>query len=266
MAKLNPTGGALIYATFLGGDGGESGSGIVVDGSGPAYVTGHTTSAAFPVTAGAFDTSFNGSWDIFVVKLNGTGSSLVYGTLVGGLGEDFGSAIAIDVGSKAAYVTGFSGDFDFPTTAGAYDTTHNGVSDAIVFKLNPSGSALVYSTYLGGDETDRGYGIAVDSSGFAHITGITYSSGFPTTGGAFSTTFNGGVSDAFVANSTRPARPWPTTPSWEGMPTTAALALLLIAAGWPTSQVRPILSTSPPPPAPSTERSMAASAMRLLSS
>jgi len=159
-------------------------------------VTGFTASADFPTTAGAFDTSFNGTDDVFVTKLDPAGSALVYSTYLGGSAFDLGFGIAVDA-SGSAYVTGFTFSADFPTTAGAFDTSFNGTDDVFVTKLDPAGSALVYSTYLGGSAFDQGSGIAVDTSGSAYVTGFTDSADFPTTAGAFDTSVNGQV-DTFV--------------------------------------------------------------------
>ena len=121
---------------------------------------------------------------------------LAYSTYLGGIYEDHGNSIAVD-GAGNAYVTGYTGSENFPTTAGAFDTTYNGgFSDAFVTKLDASGAALVYSTYLGGSGDDGsgddyGYGIAVDGAGSAYLTGTTTSADFPTTAGAFDTTYNG---------------------------------------------------------------------------
>jgi len=141
-APLHPSTSAqgdLLYATFLGGDDREWGRVIAIDSSGAAYVMGTTWSSDFPTTPGAFDTSFNGDWDAFVVKLNGTGSALTYATFLGGGDMDTGLGIAID-SSGAAYVTGWAGAPDFPTTPGAFDTSYNGGSyDAFVAKLAVGG-------------------------------------------------------------------------------------------------------------------------------
>jgi hypothetical protein len=201
---------SLVYSTFLGGNDSDVGLGIAVDASGAAYVTGYTSSSNFPTTPGVFDTTFNEGYDVFVVKLNSSGSSLVYATFLGGGREDAGYAIAVDT-SGAAYVTGATTSSDFPTASGAYDTTWNpgyylGIcpnADAFVVKLNPSGNELEYATFLGGLGEDAGHAIAVDASGAAYVTGFTESSDFPTTPGAYDTTFKGyysGVlySDAFV--------------------------------------------------------------------
>jgi hypothetical protein len=195
VVKLNPTGSSLSYGTFIGGSSWDWGYGIAVDGGGNAYVTGYTYSSDFPTTSGAFDTSLDGD-DAFVVKLNPTGSSLSYGTFIGGSDGDRGYGIAVDVGGYA-YVTGDTYSSDFPTTAGAFDMSHNDDYDAFVVKLNPTGSSLSYGTFIGGSSGDRGYGIAVDVGGNAYVTGYTYSSDFPTTSGAFDTSYNGN-DDAFV--------------------------------------------------------------------
>ena len=192
----------LDYSTFLGGAGSDFGEGIAVR-EGRAYVTGTTTSANFPSTPGAFDRRLNGDQDAFVTKLKASGSALVYSTFVGGGDFERGSDIAVDR-TGMAYVTGRTGSANFPTTPGAVDTTYNGGEDPFVTKLNASGSALAYSTYLSGDSlatggSDSGEGIAV-REGRAYVTGITNSANFPTTPGAFDTTFNGSVGDddAFV--------------------------------------------------------------------
>jgi hypothetical protein len=188
----------LVYSTYLGGTGNDQGSGITVDSTGSAYLTGSSASINFPTTVGAFDASFNGGAnDAFVTKLNAAGTALVYSTYLGGAGNDQGIGIALD-GTGSAYVTGFTASPNFPTSVGAFDTTFNGGSnDAFVTKLNAAGTALVYSSYLGGAGNDQGIGIAVDGAGSSYLTGITFSTNFPTTGGAFDTTFNG-VDDAFV--------------------------------------------------------------------
>jgi len=198
-AAAGPQSGAsdLLYATFLGGSNSDGGRGIAIDASGAAYVTGWTNSSDFPTTAGAFDTSLNGDYDAFVVKLNAAGSALTYATFLGGNLKDEGYGIAIDA-SGAAYVTGWTVSGDFPTTAGAFDTSHNGGYDAFVVKLNAAGSALTYATFLGGSSNDLGSAIAIDASGATYVTGFTASSDFPTTAGAFDTSFNGGYDDAFV--------------------------------------------------------------------
>lgn len=209
IVKLNSTGSTLSYSTFIGGADDDRGYGIEVDGSGDIYVTGKTDddeTTDFPTTNGAYDTTHNGGADVFVVKLSpdGSGSSdLLYSTFIGGSGGDYGRAI--DVYNDDAYVTGNTYDAatDFPTTGGAYDTSNNGDSDAFLAQISPDGSGssdLEYSTFLGGNETDHGYGIAVDSSGDAYVTGQTEdgTTDFPTTSGAYDESHNGGH-DVFAA-------------------------------------------------------------------
>jgi hypothetical protein len=210
VTKLNPTGTALIYSTYLGGtpaavpaggsDPFEFGRAIAVDAAGNAYVAGQTTSANFPTTSGAFDRSLNigtfDTTDAFVTKLNAAGSGLVYSTFLGGTDIDDALAIAVDE-SGQAYVGGETGSTNFPTTAGAFDRTRDGAFDAFVVKFNAAGSALVYSTFIGGTEVDFVEDIAV-SGGNAYVGGSTRSPNFPTTAGAFDTTQNGFAFDAFV--------------------------------------------------------------------
>jgi hypothetical protein len=203
VVKLDPTGSVLEYATFLGGSIQEGGFGIVVDDSGAAYVMGVTGSSDFAMTMGAFDTTYNGGTDAFVAKLSADGSQLEYATYLGGSGDDWGSDIAVD-GSGSAYVTGFSHSSNFPTTLGAFQTTHGGganYGDAFVAKVRADGSALEYATFLGGSGDDWGVGIAVDDGGAAYVAGFTYSSDLPTTPGALDTNYNGNSlnGDAFVA-------------------------------------------------------------------
>jgi hypothetical protein len=205
VTKLNPTGSALVYSTFLGDNDIDLGFGIAVDALGHIYVTGVTRSANFPVTAGAFDTTPSITFDAFVTKLNpaGMGSAdLVYSSYLGGSGSDEGRGMALDATDGSVWVTGVTASANFPVTADAFDTTLNGTFDAFVTKLNPAGMGsadLVYSSYLGGSGDDKGFGIALDASGNAYVTGRTTSSNFPVTPGAFDETFNGGVDDAFVA-------------------------------------------------------------------
>ena len=212
VTELNPSGSALVYSTFLGGTGREQGSGIAVDATGSAYLTGFTYSGDFPVTPGAFQTTCAcnpslGLGDAFASKLNPTGSALVYSTFLGGtVGNPYsyayGTGIALN-SSGNAYVTGYTASSDFPTTPGAFQTKNLGILNAFVTEMNPAGSALVYSTYLGGSNYTTGQGIALDHSGNAYVAGDAVSTSFPTTPGAFQTSCadsNGGCSlgDVFV--------------------------------------------------------------------
>jgi len=208
VTKINSSGTALVYSTYLGGgtiiNGTEDwGEGIAVDSAGSAYVTGYTYSPDFPVTAGAFDNARAGL-DAFITKFTPGGASLVYSTFLGGAGREQGHGIAVDL-SGNAYVTGLTESFDspftaayegFPVTPGAFQM--RGSFDAFVTKLNPNGSALVYSTYLGGSAgTDRGWAIALDDAGNAYVTGDTSSINFPTAN-PIQSTYGGGLEDAFV--------------------------------------------------------------------
>lgn len=201
VAKLNATGSALLYSTYLGGNSHDEGHAVALDTAGDAYVTGLSYSPNFPTTAGSLRTTLSGLDDAFVSKLNAAGSALVYSTYLGGMWHDDGRGIVVDA-SGDVYVAGFSDSINFPTTAGAFQTKPGGGYDAFVSKLNSTASALMYSTYVGGANNDFGYGIAVDASGNAYLTGDSYSANFPTTRGAFQTTISGsgtGHDDAFVS-------------------------------------------------------------------
>jgi hypothetical protein len=202
VTKLNASGSALVYSSYLGGAFTDEGQGIAVDTSGRAYVTGYTESDNYPTTRGAFDTSYGGAEDAFVTKLNASGSALAYSSFLGGKSSDgdvdwdVGYDIAVRDGR--AYVTGLTEAEEYPTTRGAFDHTFNGVRDAYVTKLNASGSGLAYSTFLGGTDGDQGLSIAVDGRGSAYVTGYVQSANYPTTPGAFDRTFNRGYEDAYV--------------------------------------------------------------------
>jgi hypothetical protein len=197
VTKLNASGSGLVYSTYIGGSNEDRGYGIAVDGSGNAYVTGWTNSIDYDVTPGAFQTTKDVSYDVFVTKLNASGSGLVYSTYIGGSNWDEGFGIAVD-GSGNAYVTGETYSTDYDVTLGAFQTTYGGSGDVFVTKLNASGSSLVYSTYIGGSSDDYSYGIAVDGSGNAYVTGRTKSTDYDVTPGAFQTTFGGGNTDVIV--------------------------------------------------------------------
>lgn len=201
VAKMDPMGSALTYATFLGGSGDDFGYDIAGEAHGAAYVTGVTTSSDFPTTTGAFDTTYNGNNDTFVVKLNAEGSVLTYATFLGGVDDEHGMSIAVGR-DGVAYVTGETASSDFPTTTGAFDTVFSGnaETDTFVVKVNAMGSALTFATYLGGSSRDWGAGIAVGGDGAAYVTGGTSSADFPTTTGAFDTVLNG--DEAFVVKLT----------------------------------------------------------------
>ncbi len=190
----------LSFSGYLGGTGFDEASRVTSDTNGNVYVTGRTGSADFP---GADPADRGGGQDCFVAKYAASGN-LVYATYIGGSGTENGWAIgglAADADGNA-YVSGTTGSANFPVTAGAFDTTHNGGQDAFVAKLSPEGAALLYSTYLGGANQDGAFDfgsrLAVDGGGNAFVSGVTFSNNFPTTAGAFDTTYNGN-GDAYVA-------------------------------------------------------------------
>lgn len=232
VTKLNSSGTALEYSTYLGGSNKDYGYGIAVDPSGDAFIAGTTYSSDFPVTSAAFQKSCGGNscanGDGFVTELNSTGSGLVYSTYLGGVSTNQANAIALD-SSDNAYVTGYTKSSSFPITPGAFQpkcsSCTKGTVDSYVTKLNSSGSALVYSSYLGGNNGDTGYAIAVDSAGNAYVTGYTYSTNFPTTVGAFQRT-SGAATAAFVSkvNSTGTALSYSTYLGGTGTSTSACAA------------------------------------------
>ncbi|MGD8695231.1 MAG: SBBP repeat-containing protein, partial [Syntrophobacterales bacterium] len=169
----------LDYSTYLGGGGSDSGNGIAVDSSEDAYVTGTTQSGDFP-TVNFFDDSLAGAEDAFVSKFDPSLSgvaSLLYSTYLGGGDSDSGNGIAVD-STGNAYVTGTTRSGDFPTQS-PFQAAKSGSNDAFVTKFNAAGSALTYSTYLGGSGNDFGNSIAVDISANAYVTGTTESANFP---------------------------------------------------------------------------------------
>jgi hypothetical protein len=204
VTRLSPDGAALEYSTFLGSTSDEFGEDIAVDSSGRAYVTGWVDPGGtdFPTTPGAFDATHNENNDAFITRLTPSGG-LGYSTFLGSTEGDRGLAIAAD-GSGRAYVTGDTGfSVGFPTTPDAYDTNPNGFIDAFVTRFTPDGTALEYSTFLGGGGNDHGESIAVDQAGRAYVTGGASGAviPFPTTETAPDTTHNGST-DAFVTRFT----------------------------------------------------------------
>ncbi len=182
--KLNSAGNALLYSSFLGGSGADTGRAIAVDAAGNAYIAGNTQSLDFPVvnpiqrTKGDQNSFSN---DGFIAKVNPSGSALVYSTFLGGVNDDQIAGLAID-GSGNVYVTGQTSSINFPTTPGAYQATRPGLSGgthAFVTKVNAAGTALSYSSFLGGSGTDQAFAITADASGSAYVTGFSNSRDFP---------------------------------------------------------------------------------------
>jgi len=202
VTKLKADGSGLVYSTYLGGTGGDLAYGIAVDGAGNAYITGSTQSNDFP-TAHAIQPAFGGQTDAFITKIRSDGGAFIYSTYLGGSDRDTGKGVALDT-ARNAYVTGVTWSTDFPVTNAIQPTFGGGGccigGDAFVTKISAGGGALVYSTYLGGGNDDRGSGITVDSAGNAYVTGLTNSGTFPIVN-AIQTKFNPGFSgwhDAFV--------------------------------------------------------------------
>ena len=220
VAKLSPDGSQVVWATFLGGSGGEGAGAVAVDSSNNVYVAGATGSLDFPTTAGAFDQTANGRTDAFVTMLSPDGSRLLWSTYLGGADNEDAYALAVG-GSGSVYVTGSTTSPDFPVTPGAFDETcgtdgtcnWNGISnhdDVFVTEISPDGHSLEWSTFLGAEDLDRPRTIIVDAAGFPVVAGITSSTEFPATPGVFQSTFRGGRSDAFIAK----LRPDGSTLAW----------------------------------------------------
>ncbi|MCZ2151526.1 MAG: SBBP repeat-containing protein [Bryobacterales bacterium] len=187
----------IVYSTFLGGTQGEEVLGLTVDAGGPVYLAGYTKSADFPLYHPIQNTITSIFNDAFVTKLNVTGQVLVYSTFLGGENEDQATSVVADA-TGAAYITGFTGSFGFPVTNNAYQKNFSGVQDAFVSKLSPDGNVLTWSTYLGTSDTQEvGKAIGVDYAGYVTVAGQTNSTNFPTTPGAYKTTY-GGSYDGFL--------------------------------------------------------------------
>lgn len=214
VTKLNASGSALVYSTYLGGRGSDRCDGLAIDSGGNAYLTGRTSSTDFPVTSGAPQSAFRGGItqppvadgviefppsDVFVAKLNPAGSALVYATYWGGSSNEFGTAIAVDADGNA-YVTGMTNSTNFPVTAGALQAGYGGaqgqadfsLGDGFVFKLNPAGTSVLYSTYLGGKQNEAVFSLAVDAQGSVYVAGSTASTDFPVTAKALQPAYKGG--------------------------------------------------------------------------
>lgn len=209
VVRVKNDGHSIVYASYLGGDGTDSGAGIAVDDSGNAYVVGSTTSTTFPVTAGAVQAASNGNGDGFLTKVGPKGA-LVYSTYLGGSDVDFATGVALDDpdGGEIArrtprvYVVGATASTNFPTTAGVFQTATTGPVhagyDAFVTRFNRTTTGLDYSTLVGGSEVDVAHGVAVDVRGSAYVVGVTLSNNFPRAD-PFKASLASGDSDGFVA-------------------------------------------------------------------
>jgi len=216
VAKLDPNGSNLLWSTYLGGSGREIPNSLFAVASGELYVLGATQSTNYPVSAGCFDPTHNGTSgaddDIVVTHVNANGTALIGSTYVGGSANDGGGwgmpwnmnghdgmrgEIVVD-GSGNAWVASFTESSNFPTSAGTYDGTLGGTWDGVVFRLTPNCATLAWSTYLGGSSGDGAYALRVNPAGEVFTTGVTCSNDFPTTAGTYDGTYNGGTSDGFV--------------------------------------------------------------------
>ena len=187
---------SLEKSTFLGGSNPDIGYSIITAGGGNVYVTGATASTNFPTTPGAYDTSPNGNYDVFVSRFDSNLTSLMASTFLGGSSSDWGQSVARGAGGKI-YVTGYTYSTNFPTKPGAYDTSYNGNGDVFVSRFKNDLTSLEKSTFLGGSLDDLGISIA-RYGGKVYVTGHTYSTNFPTKPGAYDTSYNGN-GDAFVS-------------------------------------------------------------------
>jgi Beta-propeller repeat len=193
VAKFGGNGSDLIFCTFIGGNGDDRATGLALDTAGNIYVAGHTASTNFPIVS-AVQTKLNGPEDAFVAKLNPAGTKLLYSTFFGGSNVDAANAIAVDIFGQA-YIGGDTSSTDLPILNGAY-TTNQGGQDGFVAKFTSAGTAVVYSTYLGGTAADHIAAIAVDTAGNTYVTGSTFSVNFPVSQAVQAAT--GGNQDAFV--------------------------------------------------------------------
>lgn len=193
--RLNPAGSAIEFSTFIGGANEDYARGIAIDAAGNAYICGHTKSSDFPALGG-LDASYNGgSYDAFITKLDATGAALAYSAYIGGSGDDQAFGIAVDAAGRA-HVRGWTTSPNFPAVNAMDNSFNGGDRDVFLARLNPAGSAFEYSTYLGGDDSDYGVGLALDDSGFVYLGGVTRSQDFPLQN-AYDNTIDG-LQDLFV--------------------------------------------------------------------
>jgi hypothetical protein len=227
VTKLNASGTALLYSTFLGGTSNEEGFGIAFDSLSEVIVTGVTASSNYLVTSNAVQSALAGPTDAFVTRLDPSRNTTIFSTYLGGSGTDIGFGIAFDASTNSPIVTGLTDSMNFPVTPGAFRTVSAGSSDAFVVKLNGFGTASNYATYLGGSGIDAGLSIAVDANGNVYVNGLTDSPNFPTTPGSLQPANGGGESDAFVTklNATGAGLIYSTYLGGNGADSSASIAL-----------------------------------------
>jgi photosystem II stability/assembly factor-like uncharacterized protein len=220
VTKLNSSGSALIYSTYLGGNRDDVGQAIAVDNAGSAYVTGQTSSVNFPTTAGAFDTTCGTDGtcnqnslggliaDAFVTKMSASGANFAYSTFIGGSGADIGYGIAVRSDGKA-YLTGSTSSRDFPTAnpIQAANNSNGSALEVFALRLNETGSSPEFSTYLGGPGSDIGRAITLDSVGSAYLTGSTGPFEFPTVNAVQPAPGGSSRTDAFISKIGEPPPP-----------------------------------------------------------
>ncbi|MBI4903777.1 MAG: SBBP repeat-containing protein [Acidobacteria bacterium] len=245
VAQLNAAGSALVYSTYLGGAGEDRGTGIGVDSTSAAYVSGATTAATFPTVSGIQGFG-GGSRDAFVVKLSNAGA-VNFSTFLGGNGDDAATSVAVN--ATGAYIAGYTDSPNFPT-ANAIRATPVGQVDAFLVKMPLTGGSMTYSTYLGGTLADRATAVAVDSTGAAYVGGWTFSTDFPVAS-AQAGTFRGGIYDGFVSkvNAAGSALVFSTYYGGNGEDLVTGIALdstnAPVIAGYTSSSDLPLVSSSP---------------------
>ncbi len=197
VTKLTPGGGEAVFSTYLGANNEDRCSAIALDAAGNAHVVGVTKSSEFPKTTGVFRPSRDGGEEGFITKYSASGDAVLFSMVLGGGGDDGAEALALDADGNI-YVTGYTESDQFPVTANAVQPERAADLDAFVSKLSPDGKALLYSTFLGGNNDDIARGIALDGQGNLYVAGLTNSFNFPTSAGAFQRFFFGGILDAFL--------------------------------------------------------------------
>ncbi|MCX7696278.1 MAG: SBBP repeat-containing protein [Bacteroidales bacterium] len=196
MVKLNMLGNSLIYSTFTGGTGNDIATDLAIDNKYNVYVTGFTFSDNFPITENAFQQTNDGGSDVFVIRFSAHEMKMDFSTLLGGCADDIPNGIAID-NNRFIYITGITFSHDFDITTNTFQTSYGGMMDGFITKIDPTGSQLIYSTYVGSENDDYAKKIATDEEGNAYVVGYTYSVDFPTTSSTIQPTYDGN-GDAFI--------------------------------------------------------------------
>ncbi len=198
VSKLNSTGSNLIFSTYIGGSTKDISNSIAIDNLGNSYITGNTNSSNYITTSGAFQTTNAGVYDAFITKLNATGTAIIFSSYFGGSGTEYGYSIAIDT-TGSSFITGFTTSTDLYITPGAIQLINEGLADIFISQINSTGTSIINSTYLGGNDNDIAYSISIENNGMVYITGETKSTDFDITPGAFQALLGGsGYRDAFV--------------------------------------------------------------------